>query len=101
VTPPEKITPELGAWLRRARKARAMTQEGLASRLASLGISARQTTIAKIEGGSFEPSLSFALALFRLFGTTADAALGLSVTCLTCGGQPPEGYTCNTCGGAS
>jgi transcriptional regulator with XRE-family HTH domain len=95
-----EITARFGQWLRTARTLQGRTQVEVAERLASEGFVCHQTKIAKIEQGTQEPSLAFALALFRLFDTTPDVALGLA-DCPQCKGEPPEGFTCNTCGRAS
>lgn len=66
------------AWLRSARKETRLTQQKLADALNAEGFPFHQTTVAKIEAGTRPILLDEAAAVVRLFGTTLDAALGLT-----------------------
>jgi len=66
------------AWLRATRKARGLSQQNVADALKPLGISLAQSLIAKIERGERPLRLDEAVALASLFGSTVDAALGLT-----------------------
>lgn len=65
-------------WLKTVRAEDGMSQRAIAEALNAQGFTAfRQTTIAKIEGGSRPVLLTEAVAMAELFGTTLDVALGL------------------------
>lgn len=65
-------------WLKAERQRAGMSQDKLAVALRSRGLSITQSQIAKVERGERGVELSLAVAVTAAFGTTPDAALGLT-----------------------
>lgn len=67
-----------GKWLRAARAEAGWSQQNVADAMREAGHDTfRQTKVTKIEHGVITLSLSDAVALTSVFGTTLDTALGL------------------------
>jgi hypothetical protein len=98
-------------WLVRERLRVGISQERLARLVTSAGFPATQQYLTKVETGQRgHIPLGFAVAVTAAFNATPDVALGLApdnpeerglMRCSQCNGNPPAGFTCNTCGGAS
>jgi transcriptional regulator with XRE-family HTH domain len=84
--------PPLSVNLRNLRKARGMTQDGLAD---EAGI--WQATVSCIERGYRSGPPAVIEAIARVLGVDVDA-LRDPASCGNCAGEGLPGYTCNTCG---
>ncbi len=119
-----RVTSAIAAQMRQWRGKRRLSAQALADRTAALGMEVARTTLADLENGRREsvrvPEL---LIIARALDISpadllagnggaevspgdpmsrADAAAWLgSLHCLACGGEPPAGFTCNTCGRAA
>lgn len=81
---------QFGRWVAERRKAADLTQTSLG---AAIGLD--PSAITRMESGERKTSLDEVAALIRIFGVVPDL---LRDACLRCGGFPPQGFTCNTCG---
>jgi transcriptional regulator with XRE-family HTH domain len=107
-TPDEDTPPAFlhGAEDRFARNVKAMrellgiSQSKLAARMTAYGFKMAQSTIAKIEREEDRRPLGLgeALMLAHALGIPPADLLESAPTCPTCGGEPPAGYKCLTCG---
>ena len=85
------VPPVFGRRLQRERENRHWTMRDV-SKKSGLWPS----TIMRAEKGS-DVSLSNAVALAALYGTSLDALLA-EMVCETCDGMPPAGFICSACG---
>lgn len=85
----------MGVRLAEVRNRAGITQVELA---AKAGCS--RATIANIESGTCDPSLSVFVALVWALDADADALLR-KPDCSDCGDRPPLGFACLTCGATS
>jgi transcriptional regulator with XRE-family HTH domain len=85
--------------LRRAQK---VSAQELADRMTRLGYPIKRSVIANCESGRrAEVSVDHLAFAARALGADAATVLrGVISPCPHCQGAPPEGFTCNTCGGA-
>ena len=77
----DTIGARFAGWLKTARTEAALSQQNVADALRAQGAPGpiwHQTVVAKIERGERPLRLDEAVALAVLFGTTVDAALGLT-----------------------
>lgn len=82
----------IGARIRAARLNAGLTQADLAK-----AASISRPQVANIEAGATDTPLRVFVAMARTLNLDPTAALA-EPTCTTCGDQPPNGFTCNTCG---
>ncbi|MFJ2004779.1 helix-turn-helix transcriptional regulator [Streptomyces chartreusis] len=94
------ISAEVIARLRALRRIRKVSAQVLAERMTAAGYPIKRSVIANLESGRrAEVSVDHLVAAAEALGTTAEAILsGPMPTCPTCKGEPPTGFTCNTCG---
>jgi len=89
--------------IRHYRELRQMSAQGLSDALGAEGYPVARAVLANVENGRRqEISIDFIVHCARALGVPLanllpDGPLG----CPTCEGQPPTGFTCNTCGSAS
>lgn len=72
------VNAKFAIWLRAERQHAGMSQDKLAVALRNRGLSITQSQIAKVERGERGVELGLAVAVAAVFGTTPDAALGLT-----------------------
>jgi DNA-binding XRE family transcriptional regulator len=93
----DNLDVHIGTWLKECRSC-----SGLSQRAAGAVIDTHQTTYSKMETGHipsrFRDALRLAYAFDALLPELPAWARPL-LPCATCGGRPPAGFTCNTCGG--
>lgn len=95
------LSAEVVAKLRAHRIMQKMSCQTLSDRMTAAGHPVSRSVLANTETGRVEAvSVDFADAAARVLGTTLVALLGGPAVCPNCAGQPPAGFTCNTCGGA-
>jgi transcriptional regulator with XRE-family HTH domain len=82
----------LGTYLRKARRAAALTQH---QAIEGLGVPATQGWLSKVESGHVPASYELVSRLCRLYGVPLP---NLSEDCDQCNSRPPAGFTCNVCG---
>ncbi len=93
------ISAEIIAKLRALRKIQKVSAQALADRMTELGYPIQRTVIANLENGRrAEVSIDHVLVAAQALGTTIAALLEAPVVCPKCSGEPPAGFTCNTCG---
>lgn len=86
--------------MRRLRQRAGLSCEKLATELAAAGFAVGRSLLANQENGRVgSMSVDQAAALCRLFKVTFEKLID-PASCDTCGGLPPEGFTCNECGKA-
>ena len=96
------VSAEVIAKLRTLRKIQKVSAQMLADRMTELGYPIQRTVIANLENGRrSEVSIDHVVVAARALGTTVLALLEEPVVCPQCKGEPPAGFTCNTCGGGS
>ncbi|MGH3585035.1 MAG: helix-turn-helix domain-containing protein [Pseudonocardia sp.] len=91
------------AALRAARQTGSVSARGLAESMTEAGYPIQRSVIANLESGRrAEVSVDHLVVAARALGIDA-AWLLRKVTdpCPRCEGAPPEGFTCNACGGAA
>jgi transcriptional regulator with XRE-family HTH domain len=86
--------PPLSVNLRRLRKARGLRQWELAE---SSGV--LQGTVSAIERGHRNGPARAVEAMAAVLGVSVDV-LRSATSCGNCAGEPPQGFTCQTCGTA-
>lgn len=92
----DDITRAFGTWVREQRRARGISQAKLAK---ASGPRILPTQIARIETGERPATISEAARICAVFGVALpDLTVELPDICAKCGGTPPLGFTCNTCG---
>jgi transcriptional regulator with XRE-family HTH domain len=93
------ISAEVIAKLRTLRKIKQISGQTLADRMTQLGYPIARVAISKMETGRRdEVSVDLVAAAAQALGTTIVALLNEPVACPQCKGEPPIGFTCNTCG---
>ncbi|MGW5477616.1 helix-turn-helix domain-containing protein [Streptomyces sp. NPDC004008] len=93
------ISTEVIAKLRALRKIQKVSAQTLADRMTELGYPVQRTVIANLENGRrSDVSVDHVVTAAQVLGTTITALLNEPVVCPQCQGQPPAGFTCNTCG---
>ncbi|MFE9127005.1 helix-turn-helix transcriptional regulator [Streptomyces sp. NPDC007148] len=88
--------------VRRLRRAKGWTQEDAARRMSA--VSGKRVSLASWSAAERSPetgrpkawTANEIAALAELFGVAAGDLFGDH--CSKCGGEPPVGFTCNTCG---
>lgn len=91
------------AKLREARRARSLSARALAESMTEAGYPIQRSVIANLESGRrSEISVDHLVIAARALGIDAASLLReIAAPCPRCEGSPPEGFTCNTCGGAA
>ncbi|MBL3664572.1 helix-turn-helix domain-containing protein [Streptomyces sp. M2CJ-2] len=72
------VNATFAGWLKAERQRAGMSQDKLAVALRNRGLSITQSQIAKVERGERGVELGLAVAVTAVFGSTPDAALGLT-----------------------
>lgn len=83
--------------IRRLRRSRGLTLKELAALIAAEGRTASLSAISKTECGQRRMDVDDLVAYARVLNV-APADLLTVFSCTACGGAPPKGFTCNTCG---
>lgn len=101
-TGPNPVTAAVVAELRSLRQAQKVSAQQLADRMTELGYPIQRSVIANCESGRrSEISVDHLAIAARALGVDAATLLRrVTAPCPHCNGQPPAGFTCNTCGGA-
>lgn len=93
------ISAEVIAKLRELRQIQKVSAQMLAERMTELGYPVPRVVISNLENGRrAEVSIDHVVYAARALGTTVTALLEEPVACPQCKGEPPVGFTCNTCG---
>lgn len=93
------VSAEVIAKLRALRKMQKVSAQKLAARMTDLGYPIQRTVIANLETGRrAEVSIDHVVVAAQVLGVTVTALLNELATCPQCEGEPPTGFTCNTCG---
>lgn len=93
------VSAEIIGKLRTLRKIQKVSAQMLADRMTELGYPIQRTVIANLENGRrAEVSIDHVLVAAQALGTTITDLLEAPVVCPKCAGEPPAGFTCNTCG---
>jgi transcriptional regulator with XRE-family HTH domain len=89
--------------LRVARQANSVSARALAEAMTEAGYPIQRSVIANLESGRrAEVSVDHLVIAARALGIDAAILLReITAPCPRCDGTPPEGFTCNTCGGAA
>lgn len=96
------LSAELFAKVRTLRKLQGVSAQALADRMTAQGFQVIRSVIANGESGRVRSmSVDFASHAARALGITLTELLTEPAVCKTCNGEPPAGFTCNTCGGGS
>lgn len=89
------------AKIRALRKLEGVSAKELADLITLQGFPFTRSMVAMAEGGYRNTiPVDYLLLAATALGTDAATLLSGPVTCPTCQGQAPAGFTCNTCGGA-
>lgn len=95
------LSAEVIAKIRALRQIKKVSGQALADRMTELGHPIKRSVLANTEGGRVASvSVDFVDTAARALGTDMVTLLTEPVACPTCKGEPPTGFTCNTCGGA-
>lgn len=95
------ISTEVIGKLRALRQIQKVSAQKLADEVSALGFHVTRTMVANWEGGrKVTIPVDFLVLAAQALGTTAAAILSEPVACPQCKGEPPAGFTCNTCGTA-
>lgn len=96
------LSAELFVKVRTLRKLQGVSAQALADRMTAQGFHVIRSVIANGEGGRVRSmSVDFASHAARALGLTLIELLTEPAVCKACKGEPPAGFTCNTCGGGS
>jgi len=96
------LSADITTKLRTLRKMQRISAQALADRVTAGGYRVGRGTIASYEIGRADVlPLDYAARAAEVLATTLAALLTGSVECPACHGAQPEGFTCNTCGGAA
>lgn len=92
---------EVTANVRLLRQIKKVSAQRLADEISRLGFPVTRSMIANYEGGRRNTiPVDYLLLAAEVLDTDPLVLLLGPVQCPTCKGAPPEGFTCNTCGGA-
>lgn len=95
------LSAELFAKTRTLRKIQGISVQTLANRMTAQGFHIARSVIAKGETGRVRSmSVDQASHAARALGLTLTQLLTEPALCRSCKGEPPAGFTCNTCGTA-
>lgn len=95
------LSAELFAKIRTLRKIHGVSAQELADRMTAQGFEISRSVIANCESGRVRSlSVDQAEHAARALGTTLPLLVTDPANCPQCKGEPPAGFTCNTCGGA-
>ncbi|HET6355998.1 helix-turn-helix transcriptional regulator [Streptomyces sp.] len=98
VQPPLPVSAAVIARIRRHRQARKMSAQTLADAITANGYHLQRATLANQEAGRAQTiPIDLIAAAAKVFGLPITALLE-DVACGTCGGKPPRGFACITCG---
>lgn len=104
---PRSVSAAVAQRIREARVARHMNRQDLVNACANNGHGhLTYAALSNIEGaasgaGRYRPiTVDELAAVAEALGIPAVALLAPG-SCLSCGGEPPAGFTCNTCGGVA
>lgn len=93
------ISAEVVARLRALRKIQKVSAQRLADEVTALGFEISRVMVTNYESGKkLTIPVDFLVLASQVLGTTAAAILSGPVACPGCKGEPPAGFTCNTCG---
>lgn len=96
------LSAELFVKVRTLRKLQGVSAQALADRMTAQGFHVIRSVIANGESGRVRSmSVDFASHAARALGLTLIELLTEPAVCKSCKGEPPAGFTCNTCGGGS
>jgi len=102
VTAPSPLSAELIAKVRTLRKIQKMSAQRLTDAMTADGFPIQRSVLANMESGRVATvSVDFLAAAAKVLGTDLWTLLTQPVSCPQCKGEPPAGFTCNACGGAS
>jgi transcriptional regulator with XRE-family HTH domain len=96
------VSAEVIAQLRAIRNERKVSAQELADRMTAAGYPIKRSVIANLESGRrAEVSVDHLAIAAKALGVDPAAILRrVAAPCPHCTGQPPAGFTCNTCGTA-
>jgi transcriptional regulator with XRE-family HTH domain len=98
---PDPATLFLGRRVREIRHARTLSQAALSDRLRELGSPLGRTAVVHLETGKRETvTVQEMLALAQALDVPPTALLA-DMSCSTCWGAPPTGFSCNACGAST
>lgn len=96
------LSVEMFTKVRTLRKLQGLSAQALADRMTAQGFHVIRSVIASGESGRVRSmSVDFASHAARALGLTLIELLTEPAVCKACKGEPPAGFTCNTCGGGS
>jgi transcriptional regulator with XRE-family HTH domain len=97
---PSPLSAEMIRKVRALRKIQKVSAQKLTDAMAETGFPITRTVLANMEGGRVATvSVDFLAAAAKVLGTDIVTLLTQPVACPQCKGEPPAGFTCNTCGG--
>jgi transcriptional regulator with XRE-family HTH domain len=99
----QPVTKAVAGELTAIRREQKVSAQELADRMTNLGYPIKRSVIANIESGRrAEISLDHLAVAAAALGVDAATLLRhVTAPCPNCKGEPPAGFTCNTCGGAA
>jgi hypothetical protein len=83
--------------IRALRQSQRLTTDAFAAKMREGGRPLQANGVTKIEMGNRAVDVDDLVAIARVLGVEPQQPLK-PFECLTCGGKPPEGFTCRTCG---
>ena len=96
------LSAEVIAKVRALRRIKKMSGQALTDRMTELGYPIKRSVLANTESGRVASvSVDFADTAAQALGTDLVTLLTEPVSCPSCKGEPPVGFTCNTCGGGA
>jgi hypothetical protein len=95
------LSAELFAKLRTHRRLQRVSARVLADRMTAQGFPTNRGVIANGDNGRVRSmSIDYASHAARALGLTLTRLITEPAMCSACKGEPPAGFTCNTCGTA-
>ncbi|HKX45306.1 MAG TPA: helix-turn-helix domain-containing protein [Planctomycetota bacterium] len=95
------LSAELFTKVRTLRKLQGLSAQALADRMTAQGFHIIRSVVANGEIGRVRSmSVDFADHSARALGLTLTQLITDPAVCTSCKGEPPAGFTCNTCGQA-
>lgn len=95
----EPLSADMMHQIRTLRQIQKVSAQTLANRITALGFTVSREMIANLEGGRKQTvPFDFVVRAAEALGSTLPELLAGPVKCPTCSGNPPVGFTCNTCG---